>query len=223
VDAPAVTIGPVTVPPPTADLATFLAQDDGLPVVVFNLLRYAEGRRGLYEEYAHRIQPLLRDYGCETVYAGDCEEMVESHAEMSAWDSVVLVRYPSRMAFRELVSEPAYLEIRDLRSRGLAATVLQATSEWEQRAPSGVPERAAVQLMRYAGRRPEPPPSEGVIYGGDFSTPLTPPEGAGWHAVIVAASRPAGTGEPATARATLLTRTWPRESLTTAHPDPGDA
>ena len=49
----------MSVDPTGAALKRFLAEDPGGPVVMLNLLRWADGGRPGYEEYARRILPFL--------------------------------------------------------------------------------------------------------------------------------------------------------------------
>jgi hypothetical protein len=43
------------------------------------------------------------------------------------WDMVLLVRYPTRRAFSEMVADPEYQQVTHLRSGGLVEAVLQPT------------------------------------------------------------------------------------------------
>jgi hypothetical protein len=47
-----------------------------------------------------------------------------------SWDAVLLVRYPSRQAFSDMVRDPAYGEGTHLRTEALEEAVLQATVPW---------------------------------------------------------------------------------------------
>ena len=44
---------------------------------------------------------------------------------------MLLVRYPSREAFSQMVADPEYQQITHLRSEALTEAVLQATVPWE--------------------------------------------------------------------------------------------
>jgi hypothetical protein len=58
--------------PRGADLKQFLAEDPGGPVVMLNLLRFADGGRESYATYSRAVeQTFLPRYGGEVVYAGD--------------------------------------------------------------------------------------------------------------------------------------------------------
>jgi len=102
---------PSSVDPRGADLKRLLAEDPGGPVVMLNLLRFAEGGRPSYEAYAREIVPHLE-------------------RDTHEWDAVLLVRYPSREAFSRMVADPSYQSITHLRTEALSAAVLQATVPW---------------------------------------------------------------------------------------------
>jgi uncharacterized protein (DUF1330 family) len=113
------------------DLKRLLDEDEGGPIVMLNLLRYEDGigARDSYIEYARRIQPFLERYGAEVVYVGDCSTSLVAPQEWD-WDAILLVRYPSRRAFSEMVADPEYQRITHLRSEALSEAVLQATQPW---------------------------------------------------------------------------------------------
>jgi uncharacterized protein (DUF1330 family) len=117
------------VDPTGQDLKRFLAEDPGGPVVMLNLLRYADGGAASYAEYAEKIVPFLDGLGAEIVYVGDTATTLVG-AEGHEWDAVLLVRYPSRQAFSAMVADPEYQQITGLRSAALDAAVLQATTPW---------------------------------------------------------------------------------------------
>lgn len=116
------------VDPTREDVRAFMAHDDGEPIVMLNLLRYdgEQGRRS-YGEYLSRARKFFGAVGGRVIYAGDCGQALVA-PEGDAWDSVLLVEYPSRSAFLEMVKDPAYQQITELRTRGLSAAVLQPTS-----------------------------------------------------------------------------------------------
>jgi uncharacterized protein (DUF1330 family) len=117
------------VDPTGADLKRFLADGEDGPIVMLNLLQFGSGGRPRYEEYARRITPFLRKVGAEIVYGGDCRTPLVAPAGHD-WDAVLLVRYPSRRAFSEMVADPEYQRITRLRTESLDAAVLQATTPW---------------------------------------------------------------------------------------------
>lgn len=119
----------MAIDPTGQDLKRFLAEDDGQPVVMLNLLRFVAGGRARYDEYARAIQPFLARAGGQVVYAGEGATALVAEAGQ-AWDAVLLVRYPSRAAFCRMVADPEYQKITQLRTTALAEAVLQPTRSW---------------------------------------------------------------------------------------------
>ena len=117
------------VDPTGADLKRFLQTAPDEPVVMLNLLKFAEGGRESYEEYAREIRPFLEKVGARMVYLGDTSTTLVA-PESHDWDAVLLVRYPSRRAFSAMVADPDYQRITELRTQALSDAVLQATAPW---------------------------------------------------------------------------------------------
>lgn len=116
---------------PTADmLAAFLAEDPEGPLVMLNLLRFADGGRELYRHYSQAFQEKIAPrYGVEVIYAGNGESALVAEAGQE-WDAVLLVRYPDRRTFSQMVADADYQAITHLRSRALSEAVLQPTRPW---------------------------------------------------------------------------------------------
>jgi uncharacterized protein (DUF1330 family) len=123
------TPAPSPVDPTGEDLKQLLAEDPGGPVVMLNLLKFAPGRRASYERYAQAVEPFLAGAGGSVIYAGECSTVLVA-PEAHDWDAMLLVRYPSRAAFLEMVADPDYQRITSLRTEGLSVAVLQATVPW---------------------------------------------------------------------------------------------
>ncbi len=120
----------MAIDPRGADLKRLLAEDPGGPVVMLNLLRFADGGRASYDEYArHLNETFLARYGAEVLYAGDGSTVLVAE-EGQAWDAVLLVRYPSREAFSRMVADPEYQQVTRFRTEALTEAVLQATVPW---------------------------------------------------------------------------------------------
>ncbi len=117
------------VDPTGQDLKRYLAEDPGGPVVMLNLLKLKPQGRAGYAQYAERIRPFLRQLGAEVIYVGDCSTILVAPAAHD-WDTVLLVRYPSRAAFSRMVANPEYQKITGLRTEALQDAVLQATIPW---------------------------------------------------------------------------------------------
>lgn len=112
--------------PTRRDLERFATEGPEGPVVMLNLLRFADGGRARYAEYLRAAAPFLAAAGGEVVHLGAGATALVG----DAWDAVLLVRYPSRAAFLGMVSDPAYQAITPLRREALADAVLQATTAW---------------------------------------------------------------------------------------------
>jgi uncharacterized protein (DUF1330 family) len=120
----------MAIDPHGADLKRLLEEDRGGPVVMLNLLRFAEGGRASYDRYArHLAQTFLPKYGADIIYAGDGSTALVAE-EGQSWDAVLLVRYPSRLVFSRMVADPEYQKVTHLRTQALSEAVLQATVPW---------------------------------------------------------------------------------------------
>lgn len=93
----------MAIDPTGDDLKRLLAEDSGGPIVMLNLLRFAEGGEASYQEYARRTRVFLERYGAEVLYAGQGSTALVAE-DGQAWDAVLLVRYPSREAFSRMVA-----------------------------------------------------------------------------------------------------------------------
>ena len=117
----------MAVDPRGADLKRYLAEDPGGPVVMLNLLRYSpDGGRERYASYVEHFRRTSAPFGAQVLYAGDGGTPLVG----DDWDAVLLVRYPSRQAFSDMVRDPAYQEGSGLRTGALTEAVLQATIPW---------------------------------------------------------------------------------------------
>jgi uncharacterized protein (DUF1330 family) len=120
----------MAIDPTATDLARYVAEDAGGPVVMLNLLRFVDGGRARYQEYARAVAPFLARVGGELLYAGTGSTSLVAEAGQE-WDAVLLVRYPDRTAFRQMVTNPEYQKITRLRTAALKEAVLQATTPWQ--------------------------------------------------------------------------------------------
>jgi uncharacterized protein (DUF1330 family) len=102
------------------------APDEGA-VVMLNLLKFKPGGREAYMRYGDAAQRMIEERGGRLVWAGQAQQILIGDPAAD-WDIVVLVEYPSRAAFIEMVSSPAYLEAHAEREAGLERTVVVACS-----------------------------------------------------------------------------------------------
>jgi uncharacterized protein (DUF1330 family) len=98
-----------------ADLMSARA-DEG-PIMMLNLLRYKpDGGEQAYREYAAANVPLVERFGVEIVVAA---KPAEALIGKPYWDSVLVVRYPSRQAFIDMLNTVLYETNEPIRMRAL--------------------------------------------------------------------------------------------------------
>jgi uncharacterized protein (DUF1330 family) len=92
------------------------------PVLMLNLLDFKPGGGAeRYGEYGEAVQPLLDRAGARVLNAGGGSGALIGP---SKWDLVVLVEYPTRQAFLDMVTSEEYLAIAHLRTEGLERSEL---------------------------------------------------------------------------------------------------
>jgi len=96
---------------------------DSGPIVVLNMLKFkSRDRLTQYLRYAAGVLEGWKDKGVEAVYAGELKERV--NGEMGDWDYVLLVHYPSRRVFYDMLRSDAYQAIHPDREAALSDGVL---------------------------------------------------------------------------------------------------
>ena len=105
--------------------------DDG-PVVMVNLLKFRSVAMGMtesgaesYARYAKAVTGLIEDFGGRTLWRGKADQVLIGDSNQD-WDMAVLVEYPTRRAFLEMVNLPEYQKIHEDREAGLERTSLIA-------------------------------------------------------------------------------------------------
>src|SRR3712207_6258954 len=79
----------MAIDPRGAGLKRYLQEDPGGPVVMLNLLRFAEGGRESYDQYARALsETFLPHYGGEVLYAGDGGSPLVAERGQD-WDAVL--------------------------------------------------------------------------------------------------------------------------------------
>jgi uncharacterized protein (DUF1330 family) len=109
------------------------APDDG-PVVMLNLLKFKTAASdgsgsgaAAYDRYGNAAVEMLEARGAKVLWVGRGEQiLIGDPAE--DWDQVLLVEYPSRKTFIEMVTTPEYDEAHKHRESGLDRTVIVACS-----------------------------------------------------------------------------------------------
>lgn len=107
--------------------------DEG-PVVMLNLLKFKERSSdgdssggAAYGKYGDAVVEMIEARGGKVVWSGRAEQILIGDPA-DDWDVVVLVQYPSRRAFVEMVSTPEYEQAHEHREAGLERTVVVACS-----------------------------------------------------------------------------------------------
>ncbi|HEX4492012.1 MAG TPA: DUF1330 domain-containing protein [Acidimicrobiia bacterium] len=105
------------------------------PVVMLNLLKFkaqATGEDGsgadAYKRYGDEAVKLVEEQGGRILWQGRADQILIGDPARD-WDSVVLVEYPSRKAFLDMVSKPKYEAAHEHREAGLERTELVAMTE----------------------------------------------------------------------------------------------
>ena len=83
----------------------------------------------LYAEYGVAVQPHLERVGASLAFAGNVDGLLIGGEH--EWDAVAVIRYPSRSAFLEMVTDAGYQEIAHLRTRALRDSRLIPTDAWD--------------------------------------------------------------------------------------------
>ena len=106
------------------------------PVVMVNLVRFrkraADGSGSgwdAYLRYSEMTMPLIKGQGGTVLWAGKAEGTAYGNPGANRWDYVVLVRYPSRKAFLEMVSSAGYAKANVHRENGVDDHVIIASTE----------------------------------------------------------------------------------------------
>ncbi|MER8443380.1 DUF1330 domain-containing protein [Mesorhizobium sp. M1066] len=110
----------------------FLAEHDDTAVVMLNLIKLKpdEGR-ARYLEYLEMAKPILARFGAKILFGGDGLPVLTTGQEQG-WDAVVLVQYPRRSAFKDMVGDPAYQEAFKVGVAAIADIVLQPLKHSDQ-------------------------------------------------------------------------------------------
>ena len=76
------------------------------PIHMLNLLRFKpDGGRESYQKYSDNTMPLLKQRGAKLIYRGNGRMTVIGG---ESWDTIVIVEYPSRDAFFDMVGSEEY-------------------------------------------------------------------------------------------------------------------
>ncbi|AKB43964.1 DUF1330 domain-containing protein [Methanosarcina vacuolata] len=107
-------------------LRALASNPDESIVVMLNLLKF-RGEEGAqaYGRYMKNVSKILEARGARVVYSGKATELLVGD---ETWDAIILVEYPSRKVFLEMINSPEYQKAHVDREQGLERTVLYAMS-----------------------------------------------------------------------------------------------
>jgi uncharacterized protein (DUF1330 family) len=122
--------------PTKEQIQALLDSDLEAPVVMLNLLKFAEraggdgaqSGRDSYTRYGDRVRSMLEQTGARILWQGRADSVVIG-GDADDWDAVILVEYPSRKAFIDMTSSPKYEEVSKDRTAGLADSRLIAMTQ----------------------------------------------------------------------------------------------
>lgn len=103
------------------------SHENGGEVVMLNLLKFREraadgsGESGAdsYGRYAAEAVRKVEERGGQVVWMGRPDSVVIGDDDEDAWDAVVLVMYPNRSAFLDMIGEAGYQKANADRESGL--------------------------------------------------------------------------------------------------------
>jgi uncharacterized protein (DUF1330 family) len=96
------------------------------PVVMLNLLKFKpDGGRESYEKYGDLAEPHIKRANARILYHGEGRATVIGE---DGWDLVLLVQYPSKQAFFDMVTHPDYQAITPHRTNALVDSRLYCTT-----------------------------------------------------------------------------------------------
>lgn len=106
----------------------------GTPVCMLNILKFKEDledgkdrSKASYDLYGKHVAPLLESAGGRVIWAGDvAHTLVGDHDNRP--DRILVVYYPSKEAFLNMIASEAYAEISHYREMALEYGGLMATS-----------------------------------------------------------------------------------------------
>lgn len=125
-------------------LRSWAEADDGAPVYMLNLLRYYDTLRRFpgapafdgtpeqsNEHYEDLVMPMLFKSGTYPLLSGRVKgaNVIGGTPELDNWSRVLVVRYPNRRAFLELLSDPAYAPIEPYKFMALQVVLVPVSAE----------------------------------------------------------------------------------------------
>ena len=128
---------------PNADqFRALAAAPDDEPVVMLNLLKFKQASSAdaketgeeAYRSYGDAAVQMIEARGGSVIWAGRADQLLIGDPA-DDWDQVLLVQYPSRAAFLDMVSQPEYQDAHQHRESGLERTIVVACTPRLDRIP----------------------------------------------------------------------------------------
>jgi uncharacterized protein (DUF1330 family) len=92
---------------------------------MLNLIRFLpDGGRERHLDYLRMAEPILARFGARIMFRGDGLDVLTT-GDVQGWDAVLLVQYPRRTAFKEMVEDPEYQAVFHVGKSALADVILQ--------------------------------------------------------------------------------------------------
>jgi len=120
----------------TFNLAEIAQSSDNGPVTMLNLVKYRDrsldgdgSGREAYQRYTQKAQGYVESRGGRVLWAGVVGEAALQDGltdDDVDWDWALLVYYPNRAAFVDMVTSPDYLAANEHRTNGLAKHAILA-------------------------------------------------------------------------------------------------
>jgi uncharacterized protein (DUF1330 family) len=101
-------------------------------VVMLSLLKFklraadeTSSGQEAYQRYGEAAVTMIEERGGRVLWQGRADQVLIGNPD-EHWDTVVLMEYPSRKAFLEMVSNPDYIKAHGHREAGLERTIVIA-------------------------------------------------------------------------------------------------
>jgi uncharacterized protein (DUF1330 family) len=115
---------------------TLAALPDNGPVVMLNLMRFRDRSKDgngsgwdAYLRYSALAIKEIKARGGTIIWTGQAQAVAFGPPDRHRWDYVALVRYPSRAAFLDMMTSPAYATANVERDNGCADHAIIAMNE----------------------------------------------------------------------------------------------
>jgi uncharacterized protein (DUF1330 family) len=119
--------------PSVGQMNDFVKLPDTGSFVMINLLKFREtaatgkeSGEAAYTRYMINVAPLLEKAGGRLLWMGSVKQVFIG-ADTDQWDRAMLVEYPSKQAFLDMISAPEYQEVHKDREAGLETSALLMT------------------------------------------------------------------------------------------------